>query len=270
MINMSVLKEQKIMSAKLRTFIELEGTLEEIKAMLNVIKSYCGYEQDVSLDFPKISNKKKFDGKSDVLLKTLTEDSLDVFLTKCKKKVFVEADGPYGNYDRVDKAGLFEAIAEVAPNAKFKASTSGSTTGQSDDFTGELKKGKLNLIYRYLPDEYGCSDDEEWYTEKTTYDPIKKEYKKKYSEKDYVLSVIEKMPLSEFKEFFGLSELETSKEKYYDYIYECYCAHCCPELDYFLLKQYFPDAEIDEDEFERNVEKAIIKFGLVSFQDFCK
>ena len=86
------------MSADLNTFIELEGSLEEIKAMLTVIKDYCGQKHNASLDFPRISTKRKFDGENDVLLETLTEDSLDDFLTKYKKKVFVEAGGPYGSY----------------------------------------------------------------------------------------------------------------------------------------------------------------------------
>ena len=73
------------MSADLNTFIELEGTLEEVKSMIAVIKDYCGHGHDASLDFPRISSKKKFDGKNDVLLETLTEDALEAFLTKCKK-----------------------------------------------------------------------------------------------------------------------------------------------------------------------------------------
>ena len=74
------------MSADLNTFIELEGTLEEVKSMIAVIKDYCGHDHDASLEFPRISSKKKFDGKNDFLLESLTEDSLEAFFTKCKKK----------------------------------------------------------------------------------------------------------------------------------------------------------------------------------------
>ena len=52
------------MSASLNTFIELEGTLKEIKAMIVAIKGYCSCNQDVSLDSPRIHHKKKFDGKN--------------------------------------------------------------------------------------------------------------------------------------------------------------------------------------------------------------
>ena len=79
------------MSADLNTFIELEGTLEEVKSMIAVIKDYCGRAHDASLESPRISSKKKFDGKNDVLLETLTEDSLEAFLTKCKKGVSDES-----------------------------------------------------------------------------------------------------------------------------------------------------------------------------------
>lgn len=175
------------MSASLYTAIEMEGTLEEITAMITVIKDYCGCKHDASLDYPKICLGNKFDYKNAVLLKTLSEESLAAFLAKHKGKVFVMADGPYGSYGRVDEAGLFEAIAEAAPSANFQASTTGFTTGQSDDFTGDLKNGKLYLTYSCLPDDCKISDDddeetnEEWFTEKITYDPQKKEYEKENS-----------------------------------------------------------------------------------------
>ena len=195
-------------------------------------------------------------------------------MSQCKKKVFVEAGGPYGRYGRVDEAGLFEAIAEAAPTAKFKAHTGGFTTGQSDDFTGELKKGILYLTYRYLPDD--CKNyeedetDEEWFTEKTTYDPIKKEYKRKYSVEDYVGSMMKKIPLAEFQNLFGLSEENISDRKYHDYIYECYCSYSFPNMNFIDFKYSFPNAKIEEEEFNRNVATAIEKFGLVSFETFCK
>lgn len=264
------------MAADLNTFIELEGTLEEAKSMIAVIKDYCGHGHDASLDFPRISSKKKFDGKNDVLLETLTEDALEAFLTKCKKKIFIEAGGPYGSYGRVDEAGLFEAIAEAAPTAKFKAHTIGFTTGQRDDFAAELKKGKLHLTYSCLPDDYEINDDaddemdEDWFTEKNTYDPIEKKYKKQYSEEDYVSSMINKMPLNEFKNLFGLSKSEISNDEYRDYIFECYCSYSFPEMDFDDFKYTFPAAEIDEEEFNMNVTIAIEKFGLVRFETFCK
>lgn len=264
------------MSADLHTTIEMEGTTKEIVAMIAVIKGYCNHNNDLSLDFSRIGLKKKFDGKSDVSLETLTKKSLDDFLAKRKKKIFVEASGPYGRYGRVDESGLFEAIAEAAPNAKFKASTTGFTTGQSDNFTGELKKGKLYLTYSYLLDDYEVSDnedieaDEEWFSEKTTYDPIKKEYKRKYSEEDYVDSMMKKIPLVEFKNLFGLSEENISDSKYHDYIYECYCSYSFPNMNFIDFKYSFPNAKIEEEEFNRNVATAIEKFGLVSFETFCK
>lgn len=244
--------------------------------MLTVIKDYCGQKHDASLDFPRISTKRKFDGENDVLLETLTEDSLDDFLTKYKKKVFVEAGGPYGSYGGVDEAGLFEAIAEAAPTAKFKACTTGFTTGQRDEFTAELKKGKLNLVYSCLPDDYEISDDaddeayESWFSEKSTYDPIKKEYKRKVTEEDFVHAMMNKMPLAEFKSLFELSDEKIEDSEYYDFIFDCYGAYCFPDLDFFIFRNCFPNAKIEESEFENKVATAIEKFGLISYEKFCK
>ena len=261
------------MAASLNTFIELEGTLKELKAMIIAIKGYCGCNQDVSLDSTRIHHKKKFDGKNDVLLEALSKKSLDAFLSQCKKKVFVEAGGPYGRYGRVDEAGLFEAIAEAAPTAKFKAHTGGFTTGQRDVFTGELKKGKLYLTYSYLPDDCkNCEDnelDEAWLTEKTIYDPIKKEYKREYSVEDYVGLMMNKIPLDEFKNLFGLSEENISDSKYRDYIYECYCSYSFPNMNFIDFKYSFPNSKIEEEAFNKNVLVAIEKFGLVSYEILC-
>lgn len=51
------------MSASLNTFIELEGTLKEIKAMIVAIKGYCSCNQDVSLDSPRITTKRSLMGR---------------------------------------------------------------------------------------------------------------------------------------------------------------------------------------------------------------
>ena len=78
------------------------------------------------------------------------------------------------------------------------------------------------------------------------------------------------MPLNEFKNLFGLSKSEISNDEYRDYIFECYCSYSFPEMDFIDFKYTFPAAEIEEEEFNMNVAKAIEKFGLVSFETFCK
>lgn len=80
------------------------------------------------------------------------------------------------------------------------------------------------------------------------------------------------MPLKDFKDIFGLSpNLEISNNEYYEFLFECYCVYCCPELDFSIFKNdFFPNAEINEEEFDKKVSLAIEKFGLVSFETFCK
>lgn len=262
------------MSADLNTFIEMEGTKKELKAMIMVIKDYCGHNHDAELNHTKIGTTKKFDGKNDVPLETLTSKGIDELLVARKKKVYISAGGPYGRYGRVDEAGIFKAIAEAAPSAKFKARTVGYTTGQQNDLIGELKKGKLYITYSCLADECISLDDEngpsdeDWYTEKSAYDPIKKEYERKYSVEEYVNSMLERMPLAQFRSLFGLSKVEVSGEEYHNYIQECYCSYQFPRMGYIDFKYFFPDAEIDEEEFDQNVEKAIEEYDLVSYESF--
>ena len=164
------------MSANLNTEIEMEGKLEEIKSALGVIKDFCTYKHDAKIDSPTISLKKKFTDKNSFSLEQSTNKSLDNFLKDFKRKIFVKAGGPYGSYGCVDEAGLFQAISEAIPNAKFKGETFGFTTGQRDYFRAELKNGKLYLTYKYLSD-YSESEDD-WLSEESVYDPIKKEYER--------------------------------------------------------------------------------------------
>ena len=257
------------MSADLSTFIELEGTTKEVKAMIMVIKDFCGDNHDARLENTKLGQKKKFDGKGDVLLEELNKKELDAFIVSCKKKIYVEASGPYGRYGRVDEAGLFEAIAEVAPNAKFKARTNGFTTGQHDDLIADLKKGKLYITYRCNTNDE-LNSDEDGVTEKSIYDPIKKEYKREYSVEEYLDEMVTRLPLPQFKKLFGLSKAEISSEKYHEYIRECYCSYHFPKMGYIDFKYAFPEAEIEEEEFNQHVLKAIEDYGLVSYEKFCK
>ena len=63
------------------------------------------------------------------------------------------------------------------------------------------------MTYSCLPDDCEIFEDDEadkeWLTEKTTYDPVNKESKRQYSEEDCVCSMMNKIPLSEFKKLFG-------------------------------------------------------------------
>ena len=178
------------MSADLQTYIEMQGTIEELKSMLSVIEDYCNPDNDQSLyDFALW-----YEDESNSIINpsSFSEEDIHDFLVKSKNEILIEADGPYG-IGGIDESGLFEAIASAAPNATFTAVTSGFTTGQSDNFAGELKDGLLYLTYSILTDDYDSDDDEnevpleDWYTEKYTYDPIKKEYKGSQDDNDWSL-----------------------------------------------------------------------------------
>ena len=264
------------MSADLNTEIEMEGTLEEIKSALAVIKSFCTNEHKAMLYSPIISLTKPVTFKSTFSLEYKTDEALNDFLKIFKNKIFVEAGGPYGRYGEVPEAGLFEALAEAVPNAKVKAKTSGFTTGQNDVFRAELKDGTLKLTYYYLPDdsrnyEKRVDNIEKWKIETdTTYDPVKKKYDWEDKEQEYIFAMAKRMPFSEFKKLFGLTNTEMVESEYREYIYDCYCAWSFPVLDYDDFKYAFPSAEISEDEFNETVKKAIKKYKLVTFEKYSK
>ena len=102
------------------------------------------------------------------------------------------------------------------------------------------------------------------------YNPVTQKHELKYSVEEYVSEMMNRMPLNQFKKYFGLTKKEISKEEYHDYIYDMYCMWSFPQMIYDNFKFSFPDAEINKEEFDQNVTKAIEDFGLVSYKEFCR
>lgn len=268
------------MSADLNTFIEMHGTIEELKAMLAAIKVFCGNRENIELVWPEISRKRNCVERLD--LKKISQEELDDFLQHCRKNVHFTAGGPYGR-GGVEGSGLFEAIAEAAPTAKFEGQISGFTTGEEIVLLGRLETGMLSMEYRRIADEdvdFDEEDDEEdgdnegdddsqsCLTEVIKYDPIKKEYIDYVEE--YLTEMIRKMPLVEFKSLFGLSDENISDDEYRDWIEESYHAWSFPKMHFDDFRYNFPNAKITEKDFDKNLSTAIERFELVDYETFRK
>jgi hypothetical protein len=114
------------MSACFETYIGIEGTKEELLAMLMVVKSYTSRtkERDVQLDSVNIG------GKERRLLGDMSDDEISRFVESLKgSSVGIEADGPYGRFIGIENCGLFEDMASAAPNGRLKGDISGFTNG---------------------------------------------------------------------------------------------------------------------------------------------
>ncbi len=139
------------MSADFTTTLEVRGTREDCKKILEIL---CYYAND---------RKKQYREQRDCWYLDTTLDMPENELEKCWKsgEMHLTLSGPYGimNGPGVDDIDLFERIADVAPTCYYRGSISGWDTGGDASKEAELKDGKL-----YLKSSYSAfgEDDEEF------------------------------------------------------------------------------------------------------------
>ena len=116
------------MSADLNTCISMQGTAEELLSMLHVLRVFetdnvaqyfchhdCSYIEDVTISTS---------GGKCINLKDSADEELASFVSGRKKKLQIQADGPWGIFYELGDVGLFEALADSAPTARFIGSLS--------------------------------------------------------------------------------------------------------------------------------------------------
>ena len=118
-----------------------------------------------------------------------TDEELMAFIDSKNCSIFVEAGGPYGVFNTLERVLLFHEMAEAAPNATFQGGMGGFDPGGDHCAAFELKDKKLSC--KYASSEHGWEDDEfeedwdeddednwdeeepDWHTE-VIYDPVNK------------------------------------------------------------------------------------------------
>jgi hypothetical protein len=224
------------MSACFETDICIDGTKEEVLAMLMVVKSYTSRtkERDVQFDFVNIGGKecKILDNMSDVEIKSFVE-------SLSGSSVVIEAEGPYGRFYGIENCGLFEDMASAAPNAWLDGSIAGFTNGGNQYMKGELKDGTLYLKY-----EYGGDVGREKYV-------------------DYV---IEKLPYQNFVNIFNIDSVKFDEKMYKEFIDECW-----QDFNYYLDYEKFIErcrhSVIRKTEYSKAVKK-IKKLKIMSYDEY--
>ena len=184
------------MSADFNTFIKMNGTKEEIMAMLKVLKTFKNEKREQYrekhnceyIDFIQVNNNSDmFFDKNLKSLDSMSDEELLKFIATCENGVFVSASGPWGSFGYLDEITLFDEMAIAAPNATFQGSISGFNTGGDQDAEFKLIDGLLHSRYAFQGDEYydeyddnGEDEDEdeeiEWDFE-IVFNPITKEVK---------------------------------------------------------------------------------------------
>jgi hypothetical protein len=156
-------------AADFYTSMKLEGTRDELLAMLNVVKSYATekheqYKTKKNCEYISSAFVGRFqaDGMGKRINFMTDEEMLEV-IDANKNVVLVDASGPWGIFGFLEEVNLFRDIAKAAPHAKLSGSISGFDAGGDQDAAYELKDGLLYCKYANSEDEfYDEDDDDDW------------------------------------------------------------------------------------------------------------
>lgn len=164
------------MSRELFTSITIEGTPDQLFAMLKALKSF---ETDWQEQYLELQRSGKSGAELDhgyleyvrccnCYLKNLTDEELRALAEKSPYGCSVYAEGPSGSFYEPSEIGLFEALAQAAPDAAFSGEIEGLAWGAEFRHTAELKNGHLALRSKVSDngdDEYEEDweeDEEDW------------------------------------------------------------------------------------------------------------
>ena len=165
------------MSAEFFTEIEMKGTPEELTAILKALQLFaterkkqwsktgdCAYVEYVQVE----------EDPSGQAIDKLKEDELAALVEEMGDTLHVSFSGPWG-VRGMKKAGVFQAMAEAAPNAWFEGNVNGIISGADVDIYTSLEDKMLYVSESYPPfgsdDEDEAEDEEAWF-----YNPITKQY----------------------------------------------------------------------------------------------
>ena len=238
------------MSADLNMSIEMCGSQEELEALLKVLHYYetkkqaqynasrnCAYITWVEITI--LGNRCHLEEKKISELAEMAGSD----------KLTATAGGPYGYYATPSEIGLFEDMANAAPNAWFSCGVGGFMGSADVSFDAELKDGLLTVS--------ASEEDEDSYAQ-------------------YVNDFMEKISFSEFCEFFQINEEEYYEEIYEEFLFSAADRHAFDLLSlsqFFypdfcrVFEEYFGETEAEEDAVE-NFRKKLLELGIGSADDF--
>lgn len=232
------------MSADLNTFIEMRGTREELLEMLKVLRKFatemreqynyhrdCGYIEWVSAE----------GGDGKVRLDDITDEALEEFLETSGTELKVDASGPWGSFYHPAETGLFEALADAAPNASFEGSIDGFVTGADVNCNAVLSDGVLHLSNFMIPDE--------------AWDEV------------YLKAMKKKLPFAKFCRIFKVDKEEMDSSEYEDFLLEASDCGFPDDLEYDEFMSMCPASQLEEDQYEEAREK-VSGLGIVDMATF--
>ena len=241
------------MSASIFTEIKLKATPEELFEQIKAVKNYENSKRkqyEEHHDCPYIKNVVAKNSLNQELT-DFSDDSIRSFVEKNSSEILIEAQGPYGIFEGLGETGIFEAIADASPEAHFEGRSSGYVTGAEVELTGKLEKmdepipgWPANCL---VLDEYYITDDAlpELYADK----------------------VKEVLSYSEFCSIFKVDEEEFDEYEYNYFIEEAFGEEGFPNMEYDDFMDCCEACGIDEDEYEKAVER-LSNMGIIDYYSF--
>lgn len=229
------------MQADFFTSISVTGTKEDLKQIIKVLKKLEAREFDFYLGDVKFEKNNE-----SVFLADLKDElSIDLFIADSNGVLEIEAGGPWGHYENLAGAKLFERIADAAPRVSFNGKTEGGTSYTTENIECELKNGILHIESFYEANEE--ADDA------------------------YIDLLTEKVPYDRFLKLFKINEDDYDEDDYNDYLSEsggydyfmrddfddfidCCSASKINETEYESLKQQMSEEGLDWEYFILNFE----------------
>lgn len=153
----------------------------------------------------------------------------------------IEIGGPYGVFDDLSNVGLFEAMAEAAPNASFEGWSYGFMTGAEISLKANLSQEILYIENFNRPDEY-CPD--------------------------YVDTMVEKISYSAFCEIAKINDDEFDEYNYYDFF--CKIEGCdLRKMKFDKFMSYCESSKLEEDDYPKFIKK-MLGLGYMNKDQFDK
>ena len=206
------------MSADFGTEITVEGNAEELFAVLEILRMFTSGKNNGYI-FGYIFGV-RINGTD---LENLSGEKTEEFLKAARGKLEVAAEGPFGHFFVLSDVGLFEALADAAPGAKFSGRSWGFNTGADLSLDAELIDNKLFLSESNVPNE---AVPEAYYS-----------------------YVVEKLPFDKFCELFKVDKSEFDEDSYEEFIYDSIYDGAFSDMDHDCFMSYCEASTIEPEEY---------------------
>ena len=220
--------------------ITMNGTPEEIAALVGVIRHYSGNETAAYINCVSLNK-----GDKSCHLSCASEEDIKKFIEENNAPIDVSACGPYGHYCTVDEFDMFEKMADAAPGAYFKGCISGGTSYTTESVNCELVNGKMHVVTSCL-----CYDE---------------------LSDAYLEYVKENLPFDEFIALFGLNPEVVDEDMYDELINLSLVDEELPfheiDLESFIENLDIDAEDVDETLFVSAMEK-ISEMDIMDYYNF--